>query len=351
MEYKPLLSDKDVESGYYAVEKRPADQQDDDVDTDQADSVFCGAWPFSLVFGLFGSKSTATPLPQKTLVWIPGAEPPVRDPHDITDMITFRRARPFAISPCSDLFKHEHHAQGTVVVRRVRFQEEDEAEENAYIRNYCDHLFELRHAYVLPYLGFCEFEGSVCFVSPFVEGGDLRQFVDNYPDCDRKAIISEVATALAYLHDRGIVHGNLHSRNVLMSEYGQAMLTDFGLSDIIPDDGTTSMRPYFAREKIMHRAPEIHMGALHSAPGDVYSFAMLVFTVYCDDEPMIDQYPGTIQVAAALMAGWRPDRSEIAREDFSERIWTMVQWCWASDPQARPAIWTAYVNGLLEFDI
>ncbi|EJD51671.1 hypothetical protein AURDEDRAFT_181857 [Auricularia subglabra TFB-10046 SS5] len=115
------------------------------------------------------------------------------------------------------------------------------------------------------------------------------------------------------------------------------MLSEFGLAEIIPDEGTTSMRSAFCREKAMHRAPEIHMGEPLAPSSDVYSFGMLAFHVYCDREPMKALYPGAIQVAAALLSGRRPERSEISRAEFSNSLWDLVQRCWAHDKAKRPS--------------
>ncbi|EJD49791.1 kinase-like protein [Auricularia subglabra TFB-10046 SS5] len=345
MERKPLLAEHSMGS-YSSAEKWPINQYEDGHQTDHADNVFCGAALLSALARLF--RFPAAPPREDFVAWDLSPEP-LWYPHDITWQMESRVSRPFSISPCSDLFKDENRMHGTVVVRRIRFQEEEEAAKCDDIRTLCNHIFRLRHQHVLPYLGHCDFEGTVCIVSPFVEGGDLEQYVRMHSDCSRKAILSQVASGLSYLHDSGIVHGNLHPRNVLMTEFGTAMLSDFALNGIIPHDGSNTMRPPFGRMRAMHRAPEEHMGAPPSMLGDVYSFGMLVFTVFCDDEPMIDQYPSPIQAAAALMAGWRPDCDEICRDDFSERMWTMVQWCWAHDPQMRPSVRAAYMHGLQEF--
>ncbi|EJD51686.1 kinase-like protein [Auricularia subglabra TFB-10046 SS5] len=254
---------------------------------------------------------------------------------DLTANITSISSRPFAISPCCDLYKRESRSYGTVVIRRIRFQD-DETLGEGHLKKIALTLLKAQGAHVLPYLGTCDFEGSLCIVSPLAQGGDLKTYLLTHPDCDRRNLVRQVVHGLEYLHCSGVIHGNLHTRNVLLSEDQTVRLSDFGLSEVIPDEGTTSMRSAFCREKAMHRAPETHMGEPLAPSSDVYSVGMLAFHVYADKEVMIGLFPGAIQAAAALMSGRRPGRGEITREDFTEDLWGTVQWCWAHDKEKRP---------------
>lgn len=256
--------------------------------------------------------------------------------HDLTPFLTFGD-RPFAISPCSDLYKATLLENIVVVVRRIRFQD-DEANSELRLRTAAAVLARARHVNVLCYVGTYDFQGSLCIVSPFAYGGNLGKHIVSHPDCDRRNLLMQVARGLLYLHQSGIVHGNLHPRNVLLSEDGVVKVSDFGLGEIIPDEGSTSMRPAFAREKAMHRSPETHAGDSLSPASDVYSFGMLVFHAYCDKEPMVERYPGAIQVVAALLAGHRPLRGEIVRVDFSTQVWEVVQQCWSPAKEKRLAM-------------
>ncbi|EJD51683.1 kinase-like protein [Auricularia subglabra TFB-10046 SS5] len=254
---------------------------------------------------------------------------------DLTGSIIPETSRPFAISPCCDVYKRTLNGVGTVVIRRIRFQCDEIDSDNALARQ-ATLLVTARHDRVLLFLGTCTFEGSLCIVSPFARSGDLRRFLKAEPQSDLTRLLLEISEGLEYLHGRGIIHGNLHLGNVLLSENHSAMLSEFGLAEIIPDEGTTSMRSAFCREKAMHRAPEIHMGESLAPSSDVYSFGMLAFHLYCDGEPMRALYPGAIHVAAALLSGRRPGRNEITRADFSDSLWDLVQWCWAHKKAKRP---------------
>ncbi|EJD51655.1 kinase-like protein, partial [Auricularia subglabra TFB-10046 SS5] len=197
---------------------------------------------------------------------------------------------------------------------------------------------------VLAYIGTCHHDRSLCLVSPFATGGNLNNYLRLHPDCDRLSLVRQVADGLTYLHRSSIVHGKIHTRNIVLDQSGTVKLCDFGISELIPDDGTTSMRPAFAREKAMYHAPELHVGAVLVAACDVYSFGMLVFHVFCGREPMIEAYPQSIQVVAALLHGRRPERMEITRPDFTENLWNLSQRCWVEDMGSRPLMATVQLE-------
>lgn len=256
---------------------------------------------------------------------------------DLTPYIRATTARPLAVSPYCELYGANIRNIGCVAVRQIRSLEHEQAAAESALASQSALLVTARNRHILPFIGTCDRNGQLCLVSLWADGGDLRRFLETQPQAGRKQLLQQIARVLKYLHGRGIVHGRLHPRNVLLSENGAAKLSEFGLAELLDAASDGTMRPPFARLKAIHRAPEVHLGNKVAPSGDVYSFGMLAFQMYCDKEPMIDLYPGTIQVAAALVSGRRPVRSKVARSDFSDGLWNLVQRCWAADRALRPS--------------
>ncbi|EJD35782.1 kinase-like protein, partial [Auricularia subglabra TFB-10046 SS5] len=109
----------------------------------------------------------------------------------------------------------------------------------------------------------------------------------------------QVSDAVGYLHESlRIVHGDLKCENVLVSDDGHALLTDFGLSTFIDKPESENTTNTLIREfnTLRFAAPEILRGAARSASGrirsktqesDVYAFGMLILQV---DESTFHSY-------------------------------------------------------------
>ncbi|KAF8600594.1 hypothetical protein BDV93DRAFT_496592 [Ceratobasidium sp. AG-I] len=70
----------------------------------------------------------------------------------------------------------------------------------------------------------------IAMVSPWMENGTVVHYVNTHLDVNRYALCGQLASAVAYLHDIGVTHGDLKGDNVLISLDGYVQLTDFGLT-------------------------------------------------------------------------------------------------------------------------
>ncbi|MFL6262431.1 MAG: lanthionine synthetase LanC family protein [Thermoanaerobaculia bacterium] len=93
------------------------------------------------------------------------------------------------------------------------------------------------------------------------------------------ALCRAVLAAYAHLHERGVIHADVHPRNVLVGPAGEIRLIDFGLSlaeDLPGDPGRGGVAFYFEPEYAAAvRAGELPPAA--SAPGEQYALAALVY--------------------------------------------------------------------------
>ncbi|ETK77370.1 TKL protein kinase [Phytophthora nicotianae] len=123
---------------------------------------------------------------------------------------------------------------------------------------------------------------DLCAVSEFMPGGDLfsllRRFdrVDHRPqgfDEDKAKIALHVAQALTYLHslDPIILHRDLKSMNILLSDDWDAKLTDFGVSRKWTVE---TMTAGVGTRRWM--APEVMMGKHYDTSADIFSFGVVL---------------------------------------------------------------------------
>jgi serine/threonine protein kinase len=93
-------------------------------------------------------------------------------------------------------------------------------------------------------LSFADKDGETYFlVTEFVQGSDLRRLVRHHgPLSARQAavIVSQAAEALAYAHERGLVHRDVKPGNLLVTPEGHTKLTDMGLASFSWDATTNT---------------------------------------------------------------------------------------------------------------
>ena len=120
--------------------------------------------------------------------------------------------------------------------------------------------------------------GTSFLAMEFVEGVPLDAHLEQRRPSlrDRLELFNRICDAVAYLHEHGIIHGDLKPSNVMVRADGTPKLLDFGTARLIDDGRDTSepvgglmMTPAYA-------SPEQIAGFGPSAPGDVYSLGCVL---------------------------------------------------------------------------
>ena len=137
-------------------------------------------------------------------------------------------------------------------------------------------------------------------VMELVLGQDAGRLVNQggrQPLAAALGVVAQMADALQYMHDRGLVHGDVSPGNVVIREDdGTAKLVDFGLAQALDACPT---RPQEVAGTPAYMAPELLDGAAPSPRSDLYSLAAVAQALLTPDLP-----PG---LAGALRQALSPD--------------------------------------------
>ena len=89
----------------------------------------------------------------------------------------------------------------------------------------------LQHPHILPVHDSGETDGILFYVMPFVDGESLKELAERgeIPPRDALRIVREVASALDYAHQNGVIHRDIKPANILISQ-GHAVVADFGIA-------------------------------------------------------------------------------------------------------------------------
>jgi serine/threonine-protein kinase len=134
---------------------------------------------------------------------------------------------------------------------------------------------KLQHDNIVRGVAVGEDRGNYFFAMEFVDGQSVRSLLDREGpmDADRATrIIRQVADALAYAHENGIVHRDIKPDNVMLTKEGTAKLADLGLARQMDAEATALTRTGTGMGTPFYMAPEQAADAKRAdARSDLYS--------------------------------------------------------------------------------
>jgi len=143
----------------------------------------------------------------------------------------------------------------------------------------------------------------------------------------------DTAKGMEYLHSLGIIHRDLKTGNLLLSDDDRVKVADFGVSRLVTEKATKAVGTP------MYMAPEILGGEKYALSSDVYSYAFVLWEMVTREVPYGKLTPWEI-TKGVCEEGLRPEIPEEC--PFQE----LIAVCWSSDASKRPTF-TKIINYLL----
>ena len=199
----------------------------------------------------------------------------------------------------------------------------------------------LQQANIVPVLSAGDMNGAPYYTMPFVAGESLRVRLREKGRLaigETVSILRDVARALGYAHEVGIVHRDIKPDNVLLSG-GTAVVTDFGIAKALraartDPEHTTLTQLGTALGTPAYVSPEQAAGdpsVDHRA--DIYSFGCLAYEMLAGSPPFANRAAQRI-VAAHMAEAPRPVQE--LRPDTPSTLAVLVMGCLEKDASARP---------------
>ena len=148
----------------------------------------------------------------------------------------------------------------------------------------------LTHPHILPLFDSGDADGFVFYVMPYVEGESLRDKLDREKQLgvqDSVVITQKVADALDYAHEHGVVHRDIKSGNILLSERGEPLIADFGIALAVAQAGAGRITETGLSLGTPHyMSPEQATGDRDVDPrSDVYALGCVLYEMLAGQPP------------------------------------------------------------------
>src|SRR5438309_8757728 len=157
---------------------------------------------------------------------------------------------------------------------------------------------QLQHPNIVTVIDRGEQDGRQYIVFEYVDGENLKELVvrkGRLEVHEALEIAIEVARALGFAHQHGLVHRDVKPQNVLLNGDGRAKVTDFGIARSLDvEQGVTQTGTVLGTSNYI--APEQASGQHVTPATDVYSLGVVLYELLTADVP----FPGENFVAVAM---------------------------------------------------
>ncbi|QRV95923.1 Tyrosine kinase family catalytic domain protein [Ceratobasidium sp. AG-Ba] len=270
----------------------------------------------------------------------------IRGCPDMTIQLDLKTGTQYPISSggFGDIYRCKLTDGTEVAIKTIRLYNGANEQNAKHLKHAARELYtwsKCRHPNVQPLLGLAMFRGFIGMIAEWESNGTMPEYLERHSDVDRCAMSTQITEGLLYLHELRIIHGDLKGANVLISKDGVARLTDFGNAKL--QKHTLQFTKSSTKETLSSRwanakAPELFEGTFCSFEADVYALGMTILEAITGKIPWWGQSEHSV-IYSVTIKKTHPERPKEHIPIYSEhgdKLWTLLEWCWAPTPENRP---------------
>ncbi len=122
---------------------------------------------------------------------------------------------------------------------------------------------------------------ALYYISEYIEGRTLRQWLDDEPRPSLNKVrnfVEQIAQGLRAFHRMEMIHQDLKPENILVDEHGTLKIIDFGSTKIAGiEEISTPLETNNIQGTINYTAPEYHIGEPASNASDIFSLGVIAY--------------------------------------------------------------------------
>ncbi|CAK6953692.1 retinal guanylyl cyclase 1 [Scomber scombrus] len=202
-------------------------------------------------------------------------------------------------------------------------------------------LRDMRHENLNLFLGLFYDSGIFGIVTEHCSRGSLENLLSNEEVrldwMFKSSLLMDLIRGMKYLHNRGIVHGRLKSRNCVVDGRFVLKVTDYGFNEILTSQSmdTDDDKP----ENLLWTAPELlrssSLRKKGTFPGDVYSFSIIAQEIISRSAPfcMLDMPPK--EIISKVKEPPPLCRPVVSLEEAPVEVIQVMKQAWSEEPGKR----------------
>ncbi|CAG8736382.1 3334_t:CDS:2, partial [Dentiscutata erythropus] len=189
-----------------------------------------------------------------------------------------------------------------------------------FMRNLCE------CSYILEFYGYCR--RSTTEFSIISEWADynLQAYLNDHPlePTEKLSIARGIASALDYCHEKDILHYDIRTSNILLNEFLQPKLYNFRTNEESTSSASLSILRWSSPERIQ--------GEKYNKASEVYSFALVMWTILYQQMPFIT-LTSKEEIKRQILDKTRPELTTI--DGIPAEYQEIIKKSWSHDPSAR----------------
>lgn len=192
---------------------------------------------------------------------------------------------------------HDLLLNRAVAIKKLHGRYSNDGALRARFEREAERAGSLTHPNIIEIFDVGEEDGRPYIVMEYVAGETLKRVIQQEgpfePD-DVAALLEQVASALDYAHERGIVHRDIKPQNILVDADGLAKVVDFGIAKGIADASLTDVGTALGTAHYI--SPEQASGLMATPASDVYSLGVVAFEMLTRHVPFDSDSPVSIAI-------------------------------------------------------
>jgi serine/threonine-protein kinase len=174
-------------------------------------------------------------------------------------------------------------------IKTIRFEEEYDPEEAARMKEQFFREAEtagvLSHPNIVTIYDAGEDHDLSYIAMEFLEGGDLKEHASKealLPIRQTLELVADVADALGYAHEKGVVHRDIKPANLMLLNNGAIKITDFGIARAVASSKT---KTGVVKGTPFYMSPEQIKGIKVDGRSDIFSLGVVLYELLCGVQP------------------------------------------------------------------